>query len=163
MKLKVKPYINKDGLVYLNIFTEVTQITSTLATVGTGQQPAPTTTKRSVKTMVGVKDAQTIVISGIIQGTFSDTEQGVPLLSSIPVLGKIFNYSSKSNQKTNLLIFLTPRIVYDAPTLTQISEQKKAQQQKLLTPEGTTGKRNNGAIGRAPFFRKHDFHWHSEL
>ncbi len=56
VKLKVKPYINKDGLVYLNIFTEITQVTSTLATVGAGQQPAPTTTKRSTKTTVGVRD-----------------------------------------------------------------------------------------------------------
>ena len=134
VKLKVKPYINKDGLVYLNIFTEVTQITSTLATVGTGQQPAPTTTKRSTKTTVGVRDAQTIVISGIIQDTLSDTEQGVPLLSSIPILGRLFQYSAKSDQKTNLLIFLTPRIVYDAATLSKISDEKKAQQEKLLSP-----------------------------
>ena len=134
VKLKVKPYINKDGLVYLNIFTEITQVTSTLATVGTGQQPAPTTTKRSTKTTVGVKDAQTIVISGIIQDTISDTEQGVPVLSSIPLLGRLFQYSTKSNQKTNLLIFLTPRIVYDSPTLSKISEEKKEQQQKLLAP-----------------------------
>ena len=134
VKLKVKPYINKDGLVYLNIFTEVTQITSTLATVGSGQQPAPTTTKRSTKTTVGVRDAQTIVISGIIQDTFSDTEQGVPLLSSIPILGRLFQYSAKSDQKVNLLVFLTPRIIYDANTLTKISEEKKALQQKLLVP-----------------------------
>ena len=134
VKLKVKPYINKDGLVYLNIFTEVTQITSTLATVGSGQQPAPTTTKRSTKTTVGVRDAQTIVISGIIQDTLSDTEQGVPLLSSIPILGRLFQYSAKSDQKVNLLVFLTPRIIYDAKTLTKISEEKKALQQKLLVP-----------------------------
>ena len=137
VKLKVKPYINKDGLVYLNIFTEITQVTSTLATVGTGQQPAPTTTKRSVKTTVGVKDSQTIVISGIISDTLNDNQQGIPLLRSIPILGNLFNYSNKSDNKTNLLVFLTPKIIYDPETLQKISDEKKAQQEKLLTPQGT--------------------------
>jgi general secretion pathway protein D len=59
VKLKVKPFINKDGLVYLTIFTEITQVVTTLATVGSGQQTAPTTTKRSTKTTVGVRDSQT--------------------------------------------------------------------------------------------------------
>jgi general secretion pathway protein D len=137
VKLKVKPYINKDGLVYLNIFTEITQVTSTLATVGTGQQPAPTTTKRSVKTTVGVTDSQTIVISGIISDTLNDNQQGVPLLRSIPILGNLlFNYSNKSDNKTNLLVFLTPKIIYDPKTLQKISDEKKAQQEKLLTPQG---------------------------
>src|SRR5208283_1659988 len=75
--LKVKPYINKDGLVYLNIFTEVTTVVSTA-------QTAPTTNKRSTKTTVGVRDNQTIVISGIIQDNTQDTGQGIPFLRSIP-------------------------------------------------------------------------------
>ena len=137
VKLKVKPYINKDGLVYLNIFTEITQVTSTLATVGTGQQPAPTTTKRSTKTTVGVRDSQTIVISGIISDTLTNTEQGIPLLRSIPILGNLFNYSNKSDTRTNLLVFLTPKIVYDPKELQKISDEKKAQQQKLLGSQGT--------------------------
>ena len=136
VKLKVKPYINKDGLVYLNIFTEVTTIVSTTAQVGSGVQTAPTTNKRSTKTTVGVRDAQTIVISGIIQDNIQDTEQGVPLLSSIPFLGRLFTYSAKSDQKTNLLVFLTPKIVYDVEMLQKITDEKKAQQEKLLKAPG---------------------------
>ena len=73
VKLKIKPYINKDGLVYLTLYQEVTQVTQ--ATVGTGNstQPAPTTLKRSTKTTVGVKDSQTIVISGLIQNNSEKT------------------------------------------------------------------------------------------
>ncbi len=137
VKLKVKPYINKDGLVYLNIYTEITQVTSTLATVGNGQQTAPTTTKRSTKTTVGVRDSQTIVISGIISDTLADTGQGIPLLRSIPILGNLFNYSNKSDTRTNLLVFLTPKIVYDPKELQKISDEQKTQQQKLLAPQGT--------------------------
>jgi general secretion pathway protein D len=136
VKLKVKPYINKDGLVYLNIFTEITQVTNTLATVGSGQQTAPTTTKRSTKTTVGVRDSQTIVISGIISDTLNDTGQGVPWLSSIPILGNLFSYSSKSDTRTNLLMFLTPKIIYDPKELQKISEEQKAQQEKFLGSQG---------------------------
>lgn len=136
VKLKVKPYINKDGLVYLNIFTEVTTVRSTLATSGGSSQTAPTTDKRSTKTTVGIRDSQTIVISGIIQDTSQNTDQGVPLLRSIPVLGKLFGYTNKTSSKTNLLVFLTPRIVYDSEMLQKISDQMKSQQQQLLTPQG---------------------------
>ncbi len=136
IKFKVKPYINKDGLVYLNVFTEITQVTSTLATVGTGQQPAPTTTKRSVKATVGVRDSQTIVISGIIADTTNDNQQGIPLLRSIPILGNLFNYSNKSDNKTNLLIFITPKIVYDPQGLQKISDDLKSRQEKALGPKG---------------------------
>ena len=136
VKLKVKPYINKDGLVYLNIFTEVTTIVSTTAQVGSGVQTAPTTNKRSTKTTVGVRDSQTIVISGIIQDNIQDTEQGIPLLKDIPFFGKLFNYSAKSDQRTNLLVFLTPKIVYDVETLQKLSDQKKAQQQQELKLPG---------------------------
>jgi general secretion pathway protein D len=134
--LKVKPYINKDGLVYLNIFTEVTTVVSTTATVGSSVQTAPTTNKRSTKTTVGVRDNQTIVISGIIQDNTQDNGQGVPLLSSIPILGPLFGYSNKTFQRTNLLVFITPRIVYDAESLQKISDKLKSTQEKLLIPQG---------------------------
>jgi len=111
-------------------------VTSTLATVGSGQQTAPTTTKRSTKTTVGVRDSQTIVISGIISDTLNDTGQRVPWLSSIPILGNLFNYSSKSDTRTNLLMFLTPKIIYDPKQLQKISDEQKAQQEKFLGSQG---------------------------
>jgi general secretion pathway protein D len=136
VKLKVKPYINKDGLVYLNIFTEVTTVRSNLAVVGSAAQTAPTTDKRSTKTTVGVRDSQTIVISGIMQDSSQNNEQGIPYLRSIPIIGKLFGYTNKSSSKTNLLVFLTPRIVYDSEALQKISDQMKSQQQQLLAPQG---------------------------
>ena len=134
--LKVKPYINKDDLVYLNIFAEVTTVQSTTAQVGSGVQTAPTTNKRSTKTAVAVRDNQTIVISGIIEDNRQDTNQGIPLLRSIPIIGSLFGYSAKSDTRTNLLVFLTPKIVYDAKTLQKISDELKSRQEKLLGSQG---------------------------
>ena len=72
VKLKVKPVINKDGLVYLNVFQEVTKITvGTETSTGT---TTPTTLKRSTKTTVGVKDNQTIVIGGLIRDDSTGSE-----------------------------------------------------------------------------------------
>jgi general secretion pathway protein D len=136
VKLKVKPYINKDKLVYMNIFAEVTQVTNTLAQVGTGSQTAPTTLKRSTKTTVGVKDAQTIVISGLIQDNRNYTDQGIPFLRSIPLIGRLFGATNRTANKINLLVFLTPKIIYDAETLQKISNDMKDKQEQLLAPPG---------------------------
>jgi general secretion pathway protein D len=76
------------------------------------------------------------VISGIIMDNQNNTDQGVPLIRSIPLLGRLFGYSNKSSNKTNLLVFLTPRIIYDSETLQKISDQMKSQQQQLHTPQG---------------------------
>jgi general secretion pathway protein D len=140
IKLKVKPYINKDGLVYLTLYQEVTKVTE--ATVGSGSstQPAPTTLKRSTKTTVGVKDSQTIVISGLIRDDSERTSQGFPFLSSIPILGALFGVQNKTIDKTNLLVFITPRIIYSAEKIEEISQRMKAEQEKLITQKNGTKK-----------------------
>ncbi|WP_028894862.1 secretin N-terminal domain-containing protein [Syntrophorhabdus aromaticivorans] len=132
IKLKIKPQINKDGFVNLNIYQEVSKVTESSTSIGSGSAPAPTTLKRSTKTTVVVKDSQTVVISGLIKDDSTDTRQGIPLLSSIPVLGYLFGYNKKVSEKTNLLVFLTPRIIYTAESLQQISDQKKQEQDMLL-------------------------------
>jgi general secretion pathway protein D len=133
VKLKVKPSINRDGFVNLNIYQEVTKVTeSTVSTGASTSVPAPTTLKRSTKTTVGVRDSQTVVISGLITDDSSGSSTGIPLLSSIPVLGWLFGYRSKTIEKKNLLVFLTPRIIYDTAYLEQISRAKKEEQELLI-------------------------------
>lgn len=130
IKLKVKPVINKDGLVYLNVFQEVTKIVvGTETSTGT---TTPTTLKRSTKTTVGVKDSQTIVIGGLIRDDSTRTKQGIPFLSSLPLIGSLFGVQSKGYEKTNLLVFITPKIVYNPETLDKIRQEKQAEQQKLF-------------------------------
>ncbi len=131
VKLKIKPYINNDGFVNLNLYQEVSKVTEA-TTGGTGSVPAPTTLKRSTKTTVVVKDSQTVVISGLIRDDSTGTQQGIPFLSKIPILGYLFGYQKKTYEKTNLLVFLTPRIIYTAENLEQISRNKKEEQDMLL-------------------------------
>lgn len=125
IKLKVKPIINKDGFVYLNIYQEVSKV----ATTG-GATDRPSTLKRSTKTTVGVRDSQTIMISGLIKDDSTKAEDGIPLLRSIPILGALFGYEKRTNDKTNLMIFLTPRIIY---TPEQIEQLTRAKQEEIGT------------------------------
>lgn len=131
VKLKIKPQINKDGFVNLNIYQEVSKVTDATTRQGLSSVPAPTTLKRSTKTTVVVKDSQTVVISGLIKDDSTEVQQGIPFLSSIPVLGYFFGYRKKVYDKTNLLVFLTPRIVYTSESLDTISQEKRKEQDKL--------------------------------
>ncbi|HME44614.1 MAG TPA: secretin N-terminal domain-containing protein [Syntrophorhabdales bacterium] len=148
VKLKIKPYINKDGLVYLTLYQEVTQVTSATVGTGTSTQPAPTTLKRSTKTTVGVKDSQTIVISGLIQNNSERTTQGIPFLSSIPVIGALFGSQSKNVSKTNLLVFVTPRIIYSSEKIEEISQKMQKEQERLINQENTTKQEKKKEIER---------------
>ncbi|MBA4419116.1 MAG: type II secretion system protein GspD, partial [Syntrophus sp. (in: bacteria)] len=136
VKLKIKPTINKDGFVHLNIQQEVTKVQQAIVSTGaTSQIPAPTTLKRSTKTTVGVRDSHTVVISGLISDDSTSSDSGIPILSSIPVLGYLFGYKKKTYEKTNLLVFITPRIIYNPQQIEEISKNKKAQQDILLRNE----------------------------
>ncbi|MGA7105868.1 MAG: type II secretion system secretin GspD, partial [Candidatus Deferrimicrobiaceae bacterium] len=107
--LRITPRINESDFVSLEIYQESSAIvgTSLLAESTVG----PTTTKRSAKTSVLVKNGQTVVLGGMMQETATNIEHKIPLLGDIPLLGNLFKFSSVSRNKTNLLIFLTPHVI----------------------------------------------------
>ncbi|MGZ8459589.1 MAG: type II secretion system secretin GspD [Candidatus Deferrimicrobiaceae bacterium] len=108
--LRLTPRINESDFVSLQIYQESSAIKggeSVLATSEVG----PTTTKRSAKTSVLVKNGDTVVLGGMMQETVNNSESKIPLLGDIPLLGHLFKFSSVSRKKTNLLIFLTPHII----------------------------------------------------
>lgn len=74
----------------------------------------PTISKREVKTTITVPDRKTVVISGLIREDTSRIQTKVPILGDIPLIGWLFRSSSDAKRRTNLLIFVTPRIVTDA-------------------------------------------------
>lgn len=106
--LKVTPQINKGETIRLKIKQETSRVDAQ-QTAETGVLQ-PTTRKRSTETTVLVKNTQTIVISGLIGERESDGVNKVPVLGDIPVLGWLFKRKSTAAEKTNLLVFITPRI-----------------------------------------------------
>lgn len=108
LSLKVKPVINPDQSMILEI--EVSN-DSVGTTVATGIGSAPSINTKKAKTKVMVKNGETTVIGGIFIETETESESGIPLLRSIPFVGNLFKSTKKSKAKTELMIFITPRIV----------------------------------------------------
>ncbi len=121
--LKLTPQITEGDYVKLDIYQEISSLKQAseniLINVG------PTTTKRSTKTSVVVKDGQTVVIGGLMQEKDEININKMPLLGDIPLLGFIFKNEQISKKKTNLLVFLTPNIVKEPERIAQITSEKQ--------------------------------------
>jgi general secretion pathway protein D len=107
--LRITPQISSRDYVTLRVYTEVSALV--LSTVNSAL--GPTTTKRQSETTIIAKDGQMIVTGGLIADDVSETDEGIPYLKDIPVLGHAFKANSRARAQKNLLIFLTPRIIKD--------------------------------------------------
>ena len=103
--LRIKPQITEGGTVRLSIYQEVSRIESFTTTQGL------VLSKRALESSVIVDDQQVAVLGGLIQDTFSDGSDRVPVLGNLPVVGPLFRYDARKRQKVNLLVFLKPTVV----------------------------------------------------
>ncbi len=113
VKLNIWPHISGKKIL-LDVEIEVNKVSEEVAR---GKTVAPVTLTRKTKTQIALEDGQKILISGLIEDDASRQKRGVPLLSSIPILGALFRYESNSKSKTNLSIFLTVHMVKAPETL----------------------------------------------
>ncbi len=107
LKLTVKPTVTQDGNIYLNIRAE----NNTPDFQNTGARGDPTILKKEATTQLLLKDGDTTVIGGIYTSQSGHNRSAVPYLSHIPILGALFRNYSESDYRTELLVFVTPRIV----------------------------------------------------
>ena len=123
--LKITPHVTEDRLVRMQINFEVTTINqaATLTTSST----LPVTNKRTVDTTVIVKDDQTVVIGGLIDDSSTTNENKVPVLGDVPLLGWLFRNKTDNNVKTNLYIFITPKVIKNPAEANRIFQGKKEQ------------------------------------
>jgi general secretion pathway protein D len=126
--LKITPTINTEKFVRQKIELEVTQLVTSESSTG-----LPTTLKRATKTVVSVKDGQTVVISGIMGDSTEKAVYKVPLLGDIPILGWLFKSKSDTRDKTNLYVFITPHVIDNQGQEVAI---KKKKQEQIETFEG---------------------------
>ncbi len=119
VKLKVTPTISPDGTVRLKIEQEVSSLdTSAQSAAGL------ITNKRNVTTTVQVDDGDVVVLGGLIDDSTNASEQKVPGLGDIPVIGNIFRYRSASSTKRNLMVFIRPLVINDNGKLAKFSEDQ---------------------------------------
>ena len=136
IRLKVKPQINEGDAIQLEIEQTVDGISAGAA--GTGDI---VTSERSIKTTVLVDDKKLLVLGGLIKDDLVETEQKVPLLGDIPLLGMLFRYKSVKKVKTNLMVFLRPTILRtknDNLNLTRSKYNFIRSKQLLLDKEGVS-------------------------
>jgi general secretion pathway protein D len=102
---------------------EISQEVSSLSSSSAGASDL-ITNKRAVKTTVMVDDGQVLVLGGLIDDKLSESEQKVPLLGDIPLLGWLFRYQSTQKVKRDLMVFLHPRILRDGKQSSAIATDK---------------------------------------
>ncbi len=123
--LKITPHVSEGRNVRLKLSLEVTSL-DRVATATTGlTSTRPVTQKRTIDTTVLVQDNHTIVIGGLIDDSRNTNETKVPGLGDLPLLGWLFKTQSKGDQKTNLYIFLTPRVIKSPAEADRILSEKR--------------------------------------
>ena len=138
--LKVVPHIGENGTVRLEVEQEVSDVQN-----NKGQATDLVTNKRAIKTAVLAEHGQTVVLGGLIADNTALSRQGVPGLSDIPYLGRLFRADSISNEKRNLLVFIHPTIVGDADDVRRLSQQRYNQLYSLQLAMD-----NNGNFAKLP-------------
>ncbi|MEJ2394668.1 MAG: type II secretion system secretin GspD [Candidatus Thiodiazotropha sp.] len=118
LTLRVKPQINEGNAVKLEIEQEVSSIDESASASDI------ITKKRTIKTVVMVEDGNTIVLGGLIDEQLRQTEDKVPILGDVPLLGALFRATSTTKTKRNLMVFLRPVILRDAATNSQVASSK---------------------------------------
>ncbi len=124
--LQVTPHINAGGLVTLDVQAEVSN-PGTPANVG----DAPPINTRSVQTYVGVQSGQTMVMGGLIGETRSNDSEGLPWISRIPIIGGLFGNQTLKNNRTELVLFITPRLVENSADIAGAIEDLRRKMDNL--------------------------------
>jgi type II secretory pathway component GspD/PulD (secretin) len=128
--LRVTPFIRTDGLVEMIVYPEISTITGETIPISDTLN-APVFAKRAAETVVLTNDGQTVVIGGLMENNKTESIRKIPLLGDIPGLGLLFRRTIKSNSKTELLIFLTPHVIYDPSQLSAMTRAETSRTRLL--------------------------------
>jgi general secretion pathway protein D len=115
LQLAIKPQISEGGSVRLAIYIEDSSVASG------SSADNPVLNKRSFQTNVLVEDGSFVVISGLIQDQADETQNKVPILGDIPLIGRLFRYDTRAHTKTQTMVFLRPTIIRDEKAAADIA------------------------------------------
>lgn len=131
--LDVVPRINPGGLVYMDIQQQVSDASKLLDSNGN-----PSISTRAVSTQVAVQSGQTVLLGGLIKQNEADSQSRVPWLGRVPGLGWLFSDTQRSHARTELIVLITPKVVSDASTARQVTDEYR-QQLQLIRPDVSGG------------------------
>ncbi|KZC19594.1 MULTISPECIES: type II secretion system secretin GspD [Rhodanobacter] len=125
--LNVQPRINPGGLVYMNISQEVSQADRSVPLVNGN----PAISQRKLATQVAVQSGQTVLLGGLIEQAEGNTDTGIPGLNRVPVLGRLFGNTSRSRNRTELIVLITPRVIRGGADAKQITDDYQSKFESL--------------------------------
>jgi general secretion pathway protein D len=129
--LSVLARVNSSGVVTLVINQDVSSPSQTTPSTSGSSIDSPSFSTRHFTTQVTVQDGDTIAIGGAISESKTDVTQGIPVLSKLPLLGSLFGSHSVSKARTELVVFMTPRVIYDATQVNDASDEIRQSLKKL--------------------------------
>ncbi|MBC3436627.1 type II secretion system secretin GspD [Pseudomonas sp. BW16M2] len=109
LRLNVRPQISEGGTVKLDVYQEVSSVDQRASSAA-----GTVTNKRAIDTSILLDDGQIMVLGGLLQDGYTQTNEGIPWLSGLPGVGALFRSERRASNKTNLMVFLRPYIVRDA-------------------------------------------------
>lgn len=139
--LRVAPRINANGNVRLDIEQEISNPvngSSSSSSSNATNSLTPTVSTRKVRSAVSVASGQTVLLAGLISDTTNRSRQGIPILDQIPGLGDVFTQNEKAIKRTELIIFIRPKIIRDGMDAHFVAEELRT---KLRGTIGAVGSR----------------------
>jgi general secretion pathway protein D len=121
--VSITPRISSSGVVTMMVNQQVSA-PQPPSSSGSGIQ-SPSFSNRSMSTQLTIMDGDTVAIGGAILETHTEGTGGVPFLHRIPIIGTAFGSKSMSTARTELIIFLTPRVIYDSNQLLDATDELK--------------------------------------
>ena len=137
--LRVKPRINAGGLVIM----EITQEASLVPNANNADPLTPRIQTRKINSTVAVHSGDTIMLGGLIENNQDNSAAGVPLLHRLPLIGHLFGSTAISQDRTELLILITPRAIYHRDDMLHITESFRHKMQRLLPTLAPIGPTND--------------------
>ena len=132
--LNILARVNPSGVVTMVINQNVTApIPNPLASTGSAGSDidSPSFSQRNVSTQVTVEDGDTVAIGGIITENYTESISGIPFLDRLPYIGFAFGQKNTTKQRTELIVFLTPRVIYDTAQMTDATDELKQKLRSL--------------------------------
>ena len=149
--LQFTPRINQGNTLTLDLKQKIESVTSSVS----GASDI-VTNKREIDTKVLMRDDQILVLGGLISDEQTGSKQKVPILGDLPLIGRLFSSDSTEHKKTNLMVFIHPKILRDDDSARQVSRQNyeymQNEQKKSLQPPRPTTEKNPPPPGKMQDF-----------
>lgn len=123
--LQVNARVNPSGIVTLIVNQEISSIAAAAQSSSSASLGTPGFNQQIVQTQITVEDGDTIAIGGTISDSITDSVNGIPLLIRLPWIGGLFGTKARTHTRSELIIFMTPHVIYDETSLIEASDELK--------------------------------------